>query len=462
MLKENALTLMPPFLRHANVDMFRSFQFEDKIQNISTDMFLIANVETSRGVGLITSIRQNTLTTLSPVWAIAEVTENSLIPFTDGILENENQIEKIYSNINRYSRILPELLEMRVPEKRNTVQFLLYLLTREIKNLEPKFATDSFIGYCYPPSLIFHDNHEASFENIAMLKEKGVFAEILKDKVNYCPNCNHWTLSFRDICPICRSLDINIEEMIHHYRCANVAKREDFISGDKLVCPKCYAELRHFGLDYDKPSDIFICKDCGNSFTDPEYNALCLTCGTTSSVEELGQKRIFSYALNDSIAYAEIENAVMAHDDLSLVSPMVISGQNGLMEKTYQVEISRLKRYKRNLGIVVVAIKPNQLSGESIKFKKISNAFIEILKSDLRGSDYLFIYKPYMFVSFLTEVMIGGADLVSKRIRRRLEEYQTNEKVKNLEWEIVETEITGETKNTDTLLKEMIDSLMQS
>ena len=32
--------------------------------------------------------------------------------------------------------------------------------------------------------------------------------------------------------------------------------------GGDLVCPKCNRQLRHIGVDYEKPSKLFTCFNC--------------------------------------------------------------------------------------------------------------------------------------------------------------------------------------------------------
>lgn len=54
-----------------------------------------------------------------------------------------------------------------------------------------------------------------------------------------------------------------------------------------LICPKCHRQLRHIGVDYDRPATIYSCKTCGNSFSSPLTKATCCYCEKTSDVQNL-------------------------------------------------------------------------------------------------------------------------------------------------------------------------------
>ena len=90
----------------------------------------------------------------------------------------------------------------------------------------------------------------------------------LADKVHRCPNCAWHTLNFVEVCPRCRGIDIEIENVIHHFACAYVGAWSEFRHGVDLVCPKCDEKLRHMGMDYEKPSDTYRCHACGYVFTE--------------------------------------------------------------------------------------------------------------------------------------------------------------------------------------------------
>lgn len=95
------------------------------------------------------------------------------------------------------------------------------------------------------------------------------------DRIHVCPICSSSHLLFFETCPHCGSSDIKEESVIHHFRCANVSPESTYEQDGELICPKCRRELRHIGVDYDRPSSVYSCGQCGETFMYPDMRALC-------------------------------------------------------------------------------------------------------------------------------------------------------------------------------------------
>jgi ribosomal protein S27E len=80
---------------------------------------------------------------------------------------------------------------------------------------------------------------------------------------------------------------VQTEEVIHHFRCANVSPEHTYNFGGQLRCPKCHKILRHIGMDYDRPAVIHTCNICGNTFIEPKSQTLCTSCHELHDAEEL-------------------------------------------------------------------------------------------------------------------------------------------------------------------------------
>ncbi len=111
-------------------------------------------------------------------------------------------------------------------------------------------------------------------------------------KIYVCPHCSRSHLLFLERCPKCDSTNLHEEAVIHHFRCANVSPESAYHWDEELRCPKCKHFLRHIGVDYDKPSSVYSCKECGNSFMYPNMNVYCTTCKRTHTTEELREVNI--------------------------------------------------------------------------------------------------------------------------------------------------------------------------
>jgi len=115
------------------------------------------------------------------------------------------------------------------------------------------------------------------------------------DKVNICYDCNSSYLNFSECCTKCNSLDLKSEELVHHFRCAYVGPQSDFVKDEKLVCPKCDHQLKHIGIDYDKPSEIHTCKSCNHSSQETKMKAKFVDCRKENELDQLVTYDIHEY-----------------------------------------------------------------------------------------------------------------------------------------------------------------------
>jgi len=101
-------------------------------------------------------------------------------------------------------------------------------------------------------------------------------------RTHVCSKCTSARLHVCEACPACSSQDLVDEQLIHHYRCGWKEPESRFTDGSRLVCPKCRRELRHFGVDYEKPGNVTVCRTCGAANAEPVVQFICLDCGTAT------------------------------------------------------------------------------------------------------------------------------------------------------------------------------------
>jgi CheY-like chemotaxis protein len=140
-------------------------------------------------------------------------------------------------------------------------------------------------GYRYGLAGLEDGGGVSEHDILASLEALSCVSGGVVDVVRLCPDCESPLLNCREACPSCSSVRIDITDLIHHFRCANVGPEKAFSSGKKLVCPKCREELRHIGVDYERPSETFSCPDCGDAFTEPAVEVLCFSCHAKHPVE---------------------------------------------------------------------------------------------------------------------------------------------------------------------------------
>ena len=212
--------------------------------------------------------------------------------YTDDISSEDvmDAVDRIAANRAKY-HIKSEVTR---PVSPNSLfaNILRYYLSRDKRIVDLELLEKSSLGYINP---IFERYHSLGLFH---LREMFVFEETMLEygalrvhkfvaKEHLCPKCNHSHLIYTECCPKCGSSDLKIENIIHHFRCANVSPESTYNRGGMLICPKCHRQLRHIGVDYDRPATIYTCKTCDNTFASPITKATCCYCESTNEVQNL-------------------------------------------------------------------------------------------------------------------------------------------------------------------------------
>jgi hypothetical protein len=175
------------------------------------------------------------------------------------------------------------------------------LYTRQNKMLSPIRDTHSIIGYNFPElSVSFDEDEEPQvLDALDWAEKEGLIWPDFQERIYVCASCSGGFLSFREVCPQCKSSNIEGEDLVHHFPCAYIGPLSDFQMEDSSVlnCPKCNKDLHHIGVDYDKPSIINHCNNCDSIFQDIYVKAKCLNCENDMDVQYLKSRNINSYKL---------------------------------------------------------------------------------------------------------------------------------------------------------------------
>lgn len=167
--------------------------------------------------------------------------------------------------------------------------------------LKPVLERNSAQLYRYPAVDLLAQPHEDAAQVLVDLRRRGLLrAEGLIDRTRHCSSCASAHIHFVDVCPHCQNLDIQQEPTLHCFSCGNVGAESQFLEGGSLACPKCHVQLRHIGVDYDKPLAQYRCKGCERSFMEASVQARCLDCGKSSSPAELEVREVSRLMLSPS------------------------------------------------------------------------------------------------------------------------------------------------------------------
>lgn len=209
-----------------------------------------------------------------------------------------NKIEKIYENIRRLHF---SLREIRLDtEETRLIHAFRWMLSRKRYKMAPLLSPGSSSGYVMPFIEVIERMGFVGTTSRKRFQMKLQELEYIRPvrfvhRVHLCPECQYSHILFIEVCPKCRSSDIRSQSVIHHFRCANVSPESTYQMDGKLVCPKCNQTLRHIGVDYDRPTDIYICGSCSHHFTQPDMDAVCTLCKEMFKTSQLIPYDIYEY-----------------------------------------------------------------------------------------------------------------------------------------------------------------------
>ena len=295
-----------------------------------------------------------------------------------------------------------------------------YMYSRNI-NLDAKRTRQAHMGYTYPfvnyliPDLELH----TFLDKVHIATKKNWLTKQLADRVNLCRSCSSSYLHFSETCHKCKSIDIESESLIHHFRCAYIGPESDFKQDEDIfMCPKCDKVLRHIGVDYDKPSEIINCNSCNHQSQQSAIKASCVDCGTDNDLAKLYTKEVVNLKLT-----AEGINVIKNVDAFSLDNEAEL---NQLFEYELETQVfdlvrkqevrkmlgNKLNSYTMNIAFdkeVISHLSKQEKDIFSSEFRKIMGNYLEDV--DLMTSrgyteyDLLLSAKSEHYLNEMTEAL---------------------------------------------------------
>jgi GGDEF domain-containing protein len=288
----------------------------------------------------------------------------------------------------------------------------------------PERTAEDPQGFAYPPLEPLVDKPDGTIQRLlAFLEGQGLVRGTFTDRIYRCGRCRSAFLSVREACAHCQSFQLDVDDLIHHFRCAHVAPAHDFVSPDGLSCPKCNRPLRHIGVDYDKPSQVYQCLDCGRTAQDVDTLATCYRCGHTASPdahEVVIVKRYALTALADSAARYGMESLFrqILESELEILPISVF-------KRLVQLEIERIGRYGRSqstVGVLQIANLAEIYLDAGGRAREVLAELAAILRSVLRTTDVITTLNEMLFLILFVETPPDGAERALERIGSRVAE----------------------------------------
>ena len=282
----------------------------------------------------------------------------------------------------------------------------------------------------------FESLDPSSGADLSFLARGDYLDERFFDRVTICTRCSSHHLNLREVCPACGSTHYSEEPLLHHFRCGYVGRITEFDPGDgtgRRICPKCTAQLKYLGTDYDRLGKTYLCIDCGTSFQDAPVRSVCLSCGTEADADDLASAEVFGYALT-SLGNAAIKRGSLFEGDTEV---LYVAGaavyRPTIMKELLEYEAKRIKRFKGTFSLMVV--EAGSVAGAPIP-EDAEGTMISSLREGLRAIDIVGKIAEHVFIACMPQTAIPGAEIVQSRFLAR----QTDQRI-TLATTIVE--ITG-------------------
>jgi len=310
-------------------------------------------------------------------------------------------------------------------DEQKRIKLLEKMIDEKITKLVPEYNMISFNGCGWTYAAQFFAIKDGSeINHITFIAEKGCFDREFFDKVLLCPHCGHHDINIRETCPSNHSANISVAEMIHHFRCGYVGTVTEFQQGIRYVCPKCGAELRQVGIDYDKPGQSYICRDTKEKFTEPDVWCQCRNCSKQFEIDDAVREDIFTYVLNErGKQTAESGRFSEVNLETAIIDEDVDLYNLRYFKKQFSDEMERAKKFKRAFSLIAVNI-PNfdSLVGEIgvTRLRSVLKNIASILKENIWEVDTPARYDKNAFITLLPEADKKKAKALADRLGKKI------------------------------------------
>jgi len=450
--------------KYANQKNINCIEMES-IQSIDTDLpayWMVNMQDESEGQAIIKKLRQHASPRvyLRPIvmYNAAGNISPEIVKMADRRmrtgLSGYEEMESLAASLEPVNQWIEKIPDAVTPVDTNIAFRVLRLIASREEELEPVATVKSVYGYLYPfLSPLFRENDSSTAKTLDYLHAQHLLSGRFIAKTHCCGHCESAFLNFRETCPHCGTDDIKIEQLIHHFKCAHIGEMSTFKRDDSLVCPKCDNELRHIGVDYDKPSVVYQCNQCNHDFQDPKVMTTCYNCGRSNEPERQIVRTVQAYnasAIGDSAALFGMDSLFtqILEADLGLFA-------FNMFKDFYRIEASRISRYKISTSVLVM-IEFNDIDKLYLRygrrarevFSELGNAF----RAVLRESDVITSRNESIFCVIMTETDLEQAQRAVERLKENVNALLDN----NLQYEsqlFVEIAPVSVSENVDELLE---------
>ncbi|NMH61433.1 diguanylate cyclase domain-containing protein [Alteromonas ponticola] len=326
--------------------------------------------------------------------------------------------ERVAQWLERVPNLDKDTADSSIPFK------ILRLMASRNKRLEPILTPHNNNGFVYPAiEGLFERNDDSPKNSLDFLHKQQFLGREFFKRAHFCPTCDGAFLNFIETCTDCGAENLKKEELVHHFKCGHVDNLSNFERNNQLVCPKCDERLKHIGVDYDKPSVVYQCRQCTLQFQDPVLKVQCYSCESEANIDDVNVADIYAYelsaiGLNAALYGLDALFTSILQTDLQLYS-------HREFKSFIHIEKARIGRYKKSTSCVATIYFENLDSIFHRLGKRTEQLFKEIsavFKSVFRESDVISALNESVFIILMTETSEENANLALNRLKTAIQD----------------------------------------
>lgn len=343
------------------------------------------------------------------VWncTIYVLQESTLSPYlSDGVFEPSNLDEQWQRHLHKLTLVKEAPID----------KLLAWLWLGADRKLSPLCQSERTDLYFYPLlACYFGDDYEPY--HYLQLEEKRGYLEKEKtiDKIRLCTFCHSGHLNYIETCPDCKSTNIEESTSLHCFTCGKVDREDHFLKQSKLACPNCFTQLRHIGVDYDRPLELYKCGDCQLAFSESLVRARCLSCFTINEVNNLIARPISQFKVGEQVKDLMLYGGRPVEQALTLNSLIDKNSFHNLLVWVNKLAI-RHKQSHLLVGVKLSGVDDfSQTFGEVKRLQliaEISNHFNGLL----RDTDICCQYSSELMLLLMPITPIDSIGIIEKKI----------------------------------------------
>lgn len=338
-------------------------------------------------VEALTQFRINAAHDLFPIYWFGENPPE----FVDGAFPNTSHqflheaTRDAYDKCDRISKLAQRLSD----DDRESLNLLGYLVTRQC-DATPGWSPmlDRLVHY---PRL---RPEFASRNLLSQLFRQGLLEREYWRNTHQCRKCGSSRLNVAEHCPECRSTHLEEMDIVHHFSCGHQGPQEAFLlnAGGRMVCPSCEQNLDHFGVDYDKPGRVEVCRNCQAVTEDPTVCFECLDCETLTPSDEAPKSNWYQYRISPAGREAVMRGHLPLVGLETSLGELEPSKDYATFTALLDNGMSTASRYGRPFSVAVMRLLAgDEDDGVPPQFSTaMRETLIKLLREILRDSDFLY------------------------------------------------------------------------